>query len=98
MRAYGDCRDERRGCMTRRVSRARQAEMRAARAATRKTHQRNRLMTIAAAIALVAVVGLVVVGDLLRKDSGETVRYASQAQGRVLGDVNAPVLIEAWED
>jgi protein-disulfide isomerase len=55
-------------------------------------------MAFAAIAAVVAVVGLVVAGDLLRKDSGETVRYASQAQGRVLGDANAPVLIEAWED
>jgi len=81
----------------RRLSRPRQAELLAAREAQARRKQRNKLMAIAAAIALVAVVGLIVAGDLLRKE-GSAVRYASQAQGRILGDANAPVLIEAWED
>jgi protein-disulfide isomerase len=55
-------------------------------------------MMIVAAVAVVAVAGLIVAGNLLRKDETETVRYASVAAGRVLGDPSAPVLIEAWED
>jgi protein-disulfide isomerase len=81
----------------RRLSRAKQAEIVAARQARQKQKQRNKLMAIVAVVAVVAVAGLIVAGNALRGDN-ETVRYASQAQGRVLGDPNAPVLIEAWED
>jgi len=80
----------------RRLSRAKQAEVLAARQARQQGKQRLKLMAIAAVLAIGAVAGLIVAGNALRKDN--TVRYASQAQGRVLGDPNAPVLIEAWED
>ena len=80
----------------RRLSRAKQAEVLAAREARQRQKQRNKLMAIAAVIAVVAVASLIVAGNALRKD--DTVRYASQAQGRVLGEANAAVLIEAWED
>src|SRR5262245_41997118 len=82
----------------RRLSRAKQAEMLAAREARLRQKQRNKLMAIAAVVAVFAVGGLIVAGNLLRGHGDNTVRYASQAQGRVLGDANAPVLIEAWED
>ena len=78
------------------VSRAKQAKIIAAREARQRQKQRNKLMLVAAAVAVVAVAGLIVAGNMLRDDN--TVRYASQAQGRVLGAANAPVLIEAWED
>src|SRR5262245_50725960 len=81
----------------RRLSRAKQAELLAVREASQRRRQRNKLMAIAAAIALVAVAALIVGGNLLRKDD-KAVHYASLTQGRVLGDANAPVLIEAWED
>jgi protein-disulfide isomerase len=55
-------------------------------------------MAIAAVLAVGAVAGLIIAGNILRRDDSNTVRYASQAQGRILGDPNAPVLIEAWED
>ena len=80
----------------RRLSRAKQAEVLAARQARLKGKQRFKLMAIAAVLAIGAVAGLIVAGNALRKD--DTVRYASQAQGRLLGDPNAPVLIEAWDD
>ncbi len=80
----------------RKLSRAKQADILAAREARLRQKQRNKLMAIAAVVAVVAVAVLIVAGNALRSD--DTVRYASQAQGRVLGDANAPVLIEAWED
>jgi protein-disulfide isomerase len=83
----------------RKLSRAKQAEIIAARQ-TRQDRQRLmkrlKLMAVAAVLAIGAVAGLIVAGNATRKD--DTVRYASQAQGRVLGDPQAPVLIEAWED
>jgi protein-disulfide isomerase len=54
-------------------------------------------MALAAALAVATVAVLIIAGNALRRDN-ETVRYASQASGRVLGDVNAPVVIDAWED
>lgn len=81
---------------TRRLSRAKQAQVIAERQARKQRSQRVKLMSIAAVVAAGAVIGLIIAGNLLRND--ETVRYASQAQGRVLGDPSAPVLIEAWED
>src|SRR6185503_16211685 len=80
----------------RRLSRAKQAEVLAARRARLKGKQRFKLMAIAAVLAFGAVAGLIIAGNAMRKD--DTVRYASQSQDRILGDPNAPVLIEAWED
>jgi protein-disulfide isomerase len=74
-------------------SRARQARDRA----NVKRRQRNRLMLIVAGVAIVAVAGLIVVGDALRSED-TTIRFPAQAAGRVLGSPDAPVTIEAWED
>jgi protein-disulfide isomerase len=79
------------------LSRAKQAEVRAARRAKQQRQQRFKLMAVTGALAVAAVAVLIVAGNMLRDDN-QTVRYASQAAGRVLGSADAPVTIDAWED
>ncbi|HLF71173.1 MAG TPA: DsbA family protein [Dehalococcoidia bacterium] len=57
---------------------------------------RRRLVFIAAAVAVVAVVGLIIAGGALR-DSNK-VSHEAPAEGFVLGSPDAPVTIMAWED
>jgi protein-disulfide isomerase len=58
---------------------------------------RNRMLLMAASGAAVLVIGLIVVGSLLRGDSGP-VTHSAPTEGYILGSSSAPVVITAWED
>lgn len=55
------------------------------------------MILMAAAAAIAAVVALVVIGGVLR-DGGDDVTHTAVAEGYILGDPEAPVVITAWED
>ena len=58
---------------------------------------RNRMVLIAASGAAALVIGLIVVGALLRGGS-EPVTHSAPTEGYVLGSPSASVVITAWED
>jgi protein-disulfide isomerase len=55
------------------------------------------MVIFAGAAAIVAVVALIVIGGALRGND-EPVTHSAPAEGFILGDASAPVVIEAWED
>jgi protein-disulfide isomerase len=72
---------------------------RAKEAAHRRNAQqsRKRMVLSAAGVAGVLVLGLIVLGALLR-GSSEPVTHTAPTDGYVLGSTSAPVVITAWED
>lgn len=59
--------------------------------------RRRRLITVVAATAVAAVIGLIAIGLLTRGD-GSVVTRTSTGEGRTLGSPDAPVTISIWED